>query len=602
VRFEELRIRGFLSFGEKEQVVSLGKRGLVLIEGENLDDPTTSGNGSGKSSISDALLWCLFGKTMRGVTGDDVVNRHLEVGCRVITTFSNDKGEVFRVERHRQDTKEKNRLLFTGPTGGLTANETSETEAKLREVLGMDFDTFTSAVVFGQGAPHFASMTDKEMKRITDKLVGVEALAQAGKKAYEDYRDLQDERDVLKAEQKDLAVLKEDKEEAEADAATWEKDHRRTVKEFEKEVASLALVPMKLLEQRAQEASSALDSLSKGYEAALKAKSAADSQYHVAKAEHQRLWELSGKLMNQPGVCDHCGQQVGGSALLDHKERLEGDLEKAREASSTLKKVFEAADKAFVQARSDLEVGKKKSADAMSDVKVAKNSAAEVARAQKRLEELRTETNPHHKAVARTTKALEDAEEHNTVVDASLRELQQELAAQEFVASMFSDKGANGNPPLKALLVESVAPFINKKLAHYSRFLTDGNVAITFETQTQLKSGEYRDSYLLKAVNRTGASAYEGSSGGERRKIDVAVFLALQDLAASRSREQVKLAIYDEPFDALDETAQEVVIELLLDEVQRKDTIFVVTHREELKAFFPQRITVVKEGGSSHVA
>jgi DNA repair exonuclease SbcCD ATPase subunit len=126
-------------------------------------------------------------------------------------------------------------------------------------------------------------------------------------------------------------------------------------------------------------------------------------------------------------------------------------------------------------------------------------------------------------------------------------------------------------------------------------------VDITFETQKQLKSGEYRDAYALNAVNQHGASAYEGASGGERRKIDVAVFLALQDLAASRSQEQVRLAIYDEPFDALDETAQETVVELLLDEVQRKDTILVVTHREELKAFFPQRIIVRKEGGSSRL-
>ena len=61
MQFSELTIRNFLSFGDKEQTLKLDGRGLVLIQGENLDDPSARDNGSGKSSIVEALLWCLYG-------------------------------------------------------------------------------------------------------------------------------------------------------------------------------------------------------------------------------------------------------------------------------------------------------------------------------------------------------------------------------------------------------------------------------------------------------------------------------------------------------------------------------------------------------------
>ena len=72
MRIETVKIENFLGISEAE--LSLDNRGLLLIQGENRDDPSAKSNGAGKSTIPDAISWCLFGKTARGVSSDDVIN------------------------------------------------------------------------------------------------------------------------------------------------------------------------------------------------------------------------------------------------------------------------------------------------------------------------------------------------------------------------------------------------------------------------------------------------------------------------------------------------------------------------------------------------
>ena len=603
MRFEELRIRGFLSFGPKEQVVPLGKRGLVLIEGENRDDPTVDNNGSGKSSISEALLWGLFGQTVRGVSGDAVVNRRVNDGCKVTVTFTNDAGQTFKVERYRKDPKEKNRLVFTGPTGGLTANETSITEAKVREALGMDFDTFTSAVVFGQGqSKHFASMTDKEMKRITDKLIGVEVLTEAHKRANEDLKAVQAELTALASKLVDEAALKQALRDAKADAEEWEKEHAQALIDYERQV--LAAKPPDLTALKAEETKLTvrLRAREATYDAARSRAEKATTQATLATDAVRRASAAFDAVLDSEGECGHCGQVVTGKALEAHREDLRVALGTSESGLAIANDVVKraAADKAeAAKARDAAALEASEALDALNKAKASSGKAEALAKA---MDTLSKQTNPHAKAVTRASGALDLAKTNNEMVDKAAATLEKRRDQLGFIVAMFSDKGGPGLPPLKGLLVESVAPFVNQRLAHYGRILTDGNIAITFETQTQLKTGEYRETYGLKAVNRHGADAYEAASGGERRKIDAAVFFAFQALAASRAREQVRFAVWDEVFDALDETAQEVMMELLLDEKKRKDTVFVITQRPELRASFPATLKVVKVKGYSSIA
>lgn len=78
--------------------IDLNTLGYTLIIGENnsKSDNTTS-NGSGKSSILEAIMWCLTGETIRGIKGKDVLKQGEKEGfVKLSFSVDNDEYEIVR--------------------------------------------------------------------------------------------------------------------------------------------------------------------------------------------------------------------------------------------------------------------------------------------------------------------------------------------------------------------------------------------------------------------------------------------------------------------------------------------------------------------------
>ena len=69
IKFNKINIQNFLSIGEAS--IDFSNNGYTLVKGfnNNKDDLATS-NGSGKSSLFEAICWCLTGETIRGIKSD----------------------------------------------------------------------------------------------------------------------------------------------------------------------------------------------------------------------------------------------------------------------------------------------------------------------------------------------------------------------------------------------------------------------------------------------------------------------------------------------------------------------------------------------------
>ena len=88
---------------------------------------------------------------------------------------------------------------------------------------------------------------------------------------------------------------------------------------------------------------------------------------------------------------------------------------------------------------------------------------------------------------------------------------------------------------------------------------------------------------------------------GTRRRIDLPVAQALQDLVARRTHKPVQIALYDEPVESLDEKGVEGVVEFMTQVARERDSVFVITHLTTLQGRMPQEIKVIKEGGFSRI-
>jgi DNA repair exonuclease SbcCD ATPase subunit len=150
--------------------------------------------------VVDALAWCLWGETARGVSGDDVVMWGCArgQGTRVSVNVL-DEGDLYQVVRHRKYPKQGNKLqLFKMDNGAmveLTKGTTTLTQKQIERLLGCSEEVFNAAVYSGQEQmPDIPNMTDKQLKLLVEQAAGVDVLSNAYELARERSRKASDVR------------------------------------------------------------------------------------------------------------------------------------------------------------------------------------------------------------------------------------------------------------------------------------------------------------------------------------------------------------------------------------------------------------------------
>lgn len=215
-------------------------------------------------------------------------------------------------------------------------------------------------------------------------------------------------------------------------------------------------------------------------------------------------------------------------------------------------------------------------------------------KAQKDIKEL-SQDNPYDSIISKYKVEQEDYKSEITEYEDSIQDKLDEQDCLLFWQKAYSNQG------IKSFVLDDITPFLNKRVNKYLSKLTSGHIEVKFNTQSTLKSGETREKFSIEISNQDGGKEYSANSGGERKRIDLAINLALQDLVASRSNKRINIAMFDEVFDALDETGVEQVIELLQELSKEKSSIFVISHNDHLKSYFTNIITVTKKDGFSTI-
>ena len=96
--FKRVEAQNFLSFDKLD--LELDGKGLTLVNGRNLTNDSFDGNASGKTSIFNAIIWGLFGKTPNMLAADDVVNNRAGKNTFVKLYLENN-GDTYIIERYR---------------------------------------------------------------------------------------------------------------------------------------------------------------------------------------------------------------------------------------------------------------------------------------------------------------------------------------------------------------------------------------------------------------------------------------------------------------------------------------------------------------------
>ncbi|MFH1651452.1 MAG: SMC family ATPase [Chloroflexota bacterium] len=158
---------------------------------------------------------------------------------------------------------------------------------------------------------------------------------------------------------------------------------------------------------------------------------------------------------------------------------------------------------------------------------------------------------------------------------------------------------AFGKKGVQNLLIEMVLPEMQIEANQLLARMTDNRMTVKFETQRPTKKGEMTETLDIKIGDELGTRDYEMFSGGEAFRINFAIRIALSRLLAKRAGAALPTLIIDEGFGTQDATGIEKLKEVIGAIQNDFEKIIVITHIEELRDAFPNRINVVKTAEGS---
>lgn len=617
--WDKITIHNFLSIEHAE--IALNNRGIILIEGQNKTSPKFKSNGSGKTSIAEAIVYALFDTTTKGLKADEVINNKVakQTNCSVI--LEGHRGEdTYRIERYRKHTKHKSKVLLFINGEEATEAKVDLTNKKIQKIIGMDFNTFTNSILFsqGNGAGRFAVATDKEKKEILENLVNLEIYAKAQDLAKnrvkaEDNKILEKQRegerlqwelaqvDTLEAQDRQnnvqtqnlIAQTKVDIESAEAQIKAYSEG---TAEDYEKWQQFITHLEAKLETQKGVDISAETENV----------QSIRDGLQRVAN-DVEKLDYNKAQLVKKyqqlatNTTCPVCGSEMDNSHKEQEQEAVKIEIKDILVKRKELEEQISLVQPIFENAKADLEAKQKTQQELHGQYQQIVQALEKYRRAvrdhdfhiqslqnkiqssQTTLEGLQTVSEPPNRDEER--KAIK---ERIKAQKTQLLALERQKTALEDVVKTFSNTG------VKSYVLDLVTPFLNEQGNKYLSVLAGPDMELIFNTQTPNKDGTMTDKFDVKLLNANGGDEYKGNSGGEQKRADLAITLALQDYVLSKSESKFNFVFYDEIFDALDEIGAENVIELLKKRLDKVGTIFVITHSDHLKNLFENVMTVTK--------
>ena len=169
-----------MSVGNQTQAVDFEGEQLTLVLGENLDqggDDSGSRNGTGKTTIINALSYALYGKALTNIRANNLINKTNSKGMIVTLQFEKD-GNSYRLERGRGPNFFKFYINNQESLVDESQGDSRQTQDDVNTLLGMSHDMFKHIVALNTYTEPFLSMRVNDQRQIIEQLLGITILSE----------------------------------------------------------------------------------------------------------------------------------------------------------------------------------------------------------------------------------------------------------------------------------------------------------------------------------------------------------------------------------------------------------------------------------------
>lgn len=592
-----IHIENFMSFRSAD--LSLNDKGFVTVVGrnDNVCDNSVS-NGSGKSSLWEALLWCLTGDTVRGTK--DVVNNKSDEGALVELDFVLNNKQ-YRVIRSKEHSIYKTNLKIFVNEEDVSGKGIRDSEKILSNLLSdVDTQLLSSVVILGQGLPQkFTNNTPSGRKEVLEKLTHSDFMIDDLKKRVAQRQGIlsesvSDTSMKLNGERSKKEILARQQAEAESFLSKSIDDVKEKVDGYHAELTkleedrrSIETTKSELSAQISEIQEKRLSIKERGTQKILNLKQRQTELCEPIKtsvaeltAQRKQLEKTIKEKKSIKDVCPTCGQRISGVVkpdTADDEKSLQSCDELLSAYNAQIKKInetFMSEEAELRKTHNDeysvctLEINKlqddlRRQSDTFNQIDneiLSINSKLNAVEAQ--YNEYQTLYKYNEEKLKQITEQLTKSENEASALERDLEELSVRLGIiRSFSTALSRD--------FRGVLLTGLIDYLNNKLKEFSN--------IVFNSDSVL--------FALDGNNisiKCNDKEYESLSSGERQKIDVMVQFALRDMLCNYLGFSCNMLVLDEVFDGLDGRGCEKIIDLMSECLSDVSSVFVVTHRQDL--------------------
>jgi DNA repair exonuclease SbcCD ATPase subunit len=181
IKIKDLTVKNFMSVGNQTQAVDFNQEQLTLVLGENLDqggDDSGSRNGTGKTTIINALSYALYGTALTNIRRNNLINKTNSKGMLVTLHFEKN-GVDYRIERGRSPNVLK--FFINGQEQEMideSQGDSRKTQETINDMLDMSHDMFKHIVALNTYTEPFLSMRTNDQRAIIEQLLGITILSE----------------------------------------------------------------------------------------------------------------------------------------------------------------------------------------------------------------------------------------------------------------------------------------------------------------------------------------------------------------------------------------------------------------------------------------
>ena len=566
-----------MSVGNQTQAVDFNKEQLTLVLGENLDqggDDAGSRNGTGKTTIINALSYALYGVALTNIRRNNLINKTNGKGMLVTLHFEKD-GVDYRIERGRSPNVlkfyvDEQEQEMTDESQG----DSRKTQETINELLNMSHDMFKHIVALNTYSEPFLSMKQNDQRAIIEQLLGITILSEKAETLKDQMKLTRDaiveENAKIQGLQNANEKIQDTIESLRNTQRAWLSKQQQDVERLQRNIDELEHLDIDA-ELDNHEKLQNWTELNNAIVALNKEKSTLESALLRANNSVEKAEQDIANLVD--ATCYTCGQALHDDKKVELEERKAKELADAqayyKEVADKLKEVVDGLEKiGDINGRPDTFYETAKEAyEHRNNVDSLKQS----------LENKRAEQDPYEAQIKELEQTAIQEIDWTPVND--LNDFKEH---QEFLHKLLTNKDSF----IRKKIIEQNLAYLNNRLTYYI-------VKLGLPHQVVFQND------LAVEITQLGQDLdFDNLSRGERNRLILGLSFAFRDVWESLYQ-NINLLFIDEMIDSGMDTAGVENSLSILKKMGRelKKNVFLISHKDELIGRVNHVLKVIKENG-----